>query len=149
MAGPAQDWRKVMNRTTRTLVRVLPMLLIISAGLAVADDFEISRSTIDGGGVMFSTGVDFELNGTIGQPDAGAMSGNDFTLTGGFWFPLAPTDCNSDGAVDLFDYGDIKACLSGPGSGLPFPDCNCFDVDGDIDVDLSDVARFQAEFTGG
>ena len=77
------------------------------------------------------------------------MAGGDFTLTGGFWFPLAPTDCNSDGVVDLFDYGDAEPCLSGPDGGLVFPDCNCFDMDADGDVDLSDLARLQAEFTGG
>jgi hypothetical protein len=38
-----------MNGKTRTLVRTMPMLPLISVGLAVADDFEITRSTIDGG----------------------------------------------------------------------------------------------------
>jgi hypothetical protein len=128
------------------------MPLIILVGLAAADDFEISRSTIDGGGPGapgFSTGADFELSGTIGQPDAGILSGGDFELSGGFWFPLALDDCNSDGWVNLVDYDDFEACLCGPNGSLPLPDCNCFDLDGDSDVDLSDVARFLAEFTGG
>jgi hypothetical protein len=125
------------------------MLLMIFVGLAVADDFEISRQTVDGGGAMFSAGAELELSGTVAQPDAGAMAGGDFTLTGGFWFPLAPADCNADAGVDLLDYGDVEPCLSGPDGGLPFPDCNCFDLDGDSDIDLSDMARFQAEFTGG
>jgi len=30
-----------------------------------------------------STGGEFELSGTIGQPDAGEMSGGDFTLAAG------------------------------------------------------------------
>ena len=124
------------------------MLLIISVGLAVADDFEISRSTVDGGGVMRSTGGDFELSGTIGQPDAGTMSGEGFDLTGGFWFPLSLDDCNSDGWVDLIDYDDFDGCLSGPDGGLPLPECNCFDLDGDDDVDLSDVRQFQHAFNG-
>jgi len=127
----------------------LTVLSVLCVGAVLADEFEISRSTIDGGGATFSTGADFELSGTIGQPDAGAMSGVDFTLTGGFWFPLAEGDCNSDGGVNLYDYGDFEFCLSGPGGGLPMPECNCFDLDGDSDVDLSDVAQFQAEFTGG
>ena len=138
-----------MNRTTTTSLRTMLMLLTISAGLAVADDFEISRSTIDGGGMMFSAGGDFELSGTIGQPDAGVMEGDGFTLTGGFWFGEPPDDCNSDGWVDLIDYDDFNECLSGPDSELPVPECNCFDLDGDGDVDLSDVGRFQVEFTCG
>lgn len=138
-----------MNSVLQTTSRALTVLSVLCVGAVLADEFEISRSTIDGGGAMFSTGVDFELSGTIGQPDAGAMSGGDFTLTGGFWFPFAEGDCNSDGGVNLYDYGDLELCLSGPGGGLPMPECNCFDLDGDSDVDLSDVARFQAEFTGG
>ena len=118
-----------------------------------ADDFEISRSTIDGGGVMFSSGGEFELSGTIGQPDAASgaseMSGEDFTLTGGFWFETPLGDCNDTGCVNLLDYSDLKACLWGPDAGLPMPDCNCFDFDGDNDVDLSDASRFQQMFTGG
>ena len=43
-----------------------------------------SLSTIDGGGGR-STVQDFVLIGTIGQPDAGEMSGEDFELSGGFW----------------------------------------------------------------
>ena len=133
---------------TRTKLALTTVMALFAAADTPADDFEISRSTIDGGGVMFSAGADLELSGTIGQPDAGTMSGGDFSLTGGFWFPLAPTDCNADGGVDLLDYGDVEPCLSGPHGGLAFPDCNCFDLDNDGDVDLSDVARFQVEFTG-
>ena len=77
------------------------------------------------------------------------MEGDGFTLTGGFWFGEPPDDCNSDGRVDLIDFDDFDECLSGPDGGLLLPECNCFDLDGDNDIDLSDVARFQAEFTGG
>jgi hypothetical protein len=111
-------------------------------------EFEISRSTIDGGGMMFSTGGGFELSGTIGQPDTGVMEGDVFTLVGGFWFREPLDDCNGDGLVNLIDYDDFEECLSGPGGGLPEPDCSCFDLDADVDIDLQDVARFQAEFAG-
>jgi hypothetical protein len=126
---------------------------VVAAGVALtaakATDFEITRSTVDGGGVMFSTGGTFELSGTIGQPDTGLLSGGAFELSAGFWFPLSPDDCNSDGWVNLIDYGDFERCLSGPGGGLPQPECNCFDIDGDNDVDLSDIAEFQYGFSGG
>ena len=49
-------------------------LLMTSSALAMSGgDYEISWSTIDGGGGR-STGGDFALVGTIGQPDAGEMS---------------------------------------------------------------------------
>ena len=138
-----------MKQTTKTIARIVPMLAMVSVGLALADEFEITRSTIDGGGLMRSAGGDFELSGTIGQPDAGVLSGGEFELSGGFWFRLSLDDCNSDGWVNLVDYHDFDRCLSGPVGGLPEPECSCFDLDADGDIDLHDAARFQTEFTGG
>ena len=140
-----------MSRMSNTTCRVVFVFLAVLMGSALAQDFEITRSTVDGGGVMRSTGAGFELSGTIGQPDAGKMTSGDgeFELTGGFWFGEPPDDCNSDGWVNLIDYDDFDECLSGPDGGLPLPECNCFDVDGDDDVDLSDIHRFQHAFTGG
>jgi hypothetical protein len=40
---------------------------------------------VDGGRGTFSTGGDYTLGGTIGQPDAGVMQGGDYTLGGGLW----------------------------------------------------------------
>jgi hypothetical protein len=127
----------------------LKAVVVLSAGmtpLAVAQ-FEIARSTIDGGGVMRSTGGEFDVSGTIGQPDAGVLTGGDFELAGGFWFPLVPTDCNEDGGVDLIDYGTFEFCLSGPGE-VVISGCECFDVDRSGTVDLLDFATAQAQFTG-
>jgi hypothetical protein len=45
-------------------------------------DNDLPWWTAEGGGV--SSGGDFSLHGVIGQPDAGAMSGEDFSLIGGF-----------------------------------------------------------------
>ena len=131
--------------------RMWIVIFVVCVGVTAADEFELLRSTIDGGGVMYSAGGDLELSGTIGQPDAGIMFSTDgaLELTGGFWFGEPPDDCNSDGWVDLIDYDDFDGCLSGPDGGLHETVCNCFDLDGDRDVDLSDVARFQAQFTGG
>jgi len=120
-----------------------------AAGVAGVPTFEISRFTIDGGGVMNSSGGAFELSGTIGQPDAGALSGpGGLTLTGGFWFGQSPGDSNEDGGINLFDYRDLEACTSGPEGGLPDPSCAFFDMDDDQDVDLADVGEFQRVFSG-
>jgi hypothetical protein len=79
---------------------------ILGVLAASGQEFEITRSTVDGGGVMFSTGGEFELSGTIGQPDAGTVTGgeSEFELTGGSWFGEPLDDCNSDGWVNLIDY---------------------------------------------
>jgi hypothetical protein len=56
-------------------------------------------------------------------------------------------DCDGDGDVDLADYGAFPDCLSGPGGGLPAPECACFDFDAGGDIDLRDFAGFQERFT--
>lgn len=111
--------------------------------------FDLAWRTIDGGGQMSSTGGGFEVSGTIGQPDAGTvMTGGEFEVTGGFWFRVVPGDCNADGGVNLFDFADFIDCTSGPGGGLPEPDCACVDFDADEDVDLLDFGGLQVRITG-
>jgi hypothetical protein len=50
--------------------------------------YAVDWSTIDGGGGT-STGGVYSVSGTIGQPDAGQMSGGQFTLVSGFWSIIA------------------------------------------------------------
>jgi hypothetical protein len=47
--------------------------------------YDLTWYTVDGGGGTFSQGGNFSLGGTIGQYDAGSMSGGDFVINGGFW----------------------------------------------------------------
>lgn len=111
-------------------------------------DYDLSWFTIDGGGAMRSTGGNFELSGTIGQPDAGMRTGGDFQLFGGFWFPVVAGDGNGDGVVDLVDYDVFEGCLAGPGGETPDDQCSSFDTDGSGAIDLGDFAVVQATFTG-
>jgi len=65
--------------------RSLPMLgLTLALAMPLAADYSIDWYTIDGGGGT-STGGDFQVSGTIGQPDAGAATGGPYQLVGGFW----------------------------------------------------------------
>jgi hypothetical protein len=50
----------------------------------MGDSYTIDWHSIDGGGGT-STGGVYSVSGTIGQPDAGKMSGGNFALDGGFW----------------------------------------------------------------
>lgn len=61
------------------------MALLLLAGVALADGgYEIGWFSVDAGGGG-SAGGGYTLTGSIGQPDAEALSGGSYTLTGGFW----------------------------------------------------------------
>ena len=137
-----------MKRKAYNVFRGAIFAAVVLMGSVAADDFDMTRSTIDAGGVMLCTGGDFELSGTIGQPDAGILTGGDFALAGGFWFPIAPGDVDEDGEVDLVDFEVFNRCLLGPISGLD-TGCEHHDSDRSGHIDLRDFAAFQASFTGG
>jgi len=63
-------------------------LLLLAAVPALAQSgggYDLSWSTVDGGGYTFSTGGGYSLGGTAGQPDAGLVTGGVYALGGGFW----------------------------------------------------------------
>ncbi|MGB9723333.1 MAG: hypothetical protein ACPL7G_05495 [Chloroflexia bacterium] len=76
------------GQSTRSLVLAMVMLFLLLPALALAqsgDGYDLSWNTVDGGGYTWSTGGGYTLGGTVGQADAGALSGGDYTLAGGFW----------------------------------------------------------------
>jgi hypothetical protein len=51
-----------------------------------AGGYGLSWWTVDGGGGRSaSAGGEYHLEGTIGQPDAGPLTGTGYRVTGGFW----------------------------------------------------------------
>lgn len=129
-----------MQTSSRTVLTFLA--LGAAASMANAQDFSISWYTIDGGGGT-STGGDFSLSGTIGQPDAGGpMIGGDFTVTGGYWAGNAqgtggcgcPADYNLDGGVDG---SDVQAFFDDWSAAI-----GCADADQSGGVDGGDVDYF-------
>ena len=89
----------------KRLIILVPIVLVLLIGISTANaqrnndptapqsgalttlstGYDLSWYTIDGGGATFSMGGSYSLGGSIGQPDAGSMSGGGYTLTGGFW----------------------------------------------------------------
>jgi hypothetical protein len=63
---------------------VAAIALLVGINTARAQNYAIDWFTIDGGGGT-STGGVYSVSGTIGQPDAGTMSGGSYSLVGGFW----------------------------------------------------------------
>jgi hypothetical protein len=62
--------------------------LLFAAGTANAQNYSMDWYKVAGGGGT-STGGVYAVSGTIGQPDAGAMTGGNYSLTGGFWSLIA------------------------------------------------------------
>jgi len=75
------------KRMTAALVAPLfcGMLLTGIALASITESYGIPWWTIDGGGETFSTGGDYSMGGTIGQPDARVLEGGEYVLAGGFW----------------------------------------------------------------
>jgi len=76
------------TRYVIVLLVLLVYLLLAYVFPAVAQTgggYDLTWNSVDGGGTMFSTGGNYALGGTIGQPDAGLLSGGSYTLAGGFW----------------------------------------------------------------
>jgi hypothetical protein len=138
------------------LMRIVSILVLITglATGAAAQDFDITWWTIDDGGSMWTAGGAFELSGTIGQADAGALVGGVFELTGGFWGvptgpQFAPGDLNCDGRVNNFDITPFVLALTATPPDYPeyyalYPDCdrNLGDINGDGLVNNFDITPF-------
>lgn len=93
--------------------RLIQSLSFIAAacvtGTALADPPEISWFTVDGGGGTSTDGT-VTVSGTIGQADAGRLTGAPYiAIAGGYWgaasgAPTCPADFNDDGFVDDDDF---------------------------------------------
>jgi len=125
------------NKTGKLSVSKKCLVLVTAAlnfgllGQSVSfSGYELSWYTIDGGGGT-SSGGQYVLTGTIGQPDAAYSAGEQYELLGGFW-PGGPL-CT---IVDFADFARFAGYWLTSDSGLPG------DLDGDNDVDLEDLSRF-------
>ena len=111
-------------------VIVLIVLLLFSPALAqVGGTYQLSWSTIDGGGGV-SSGGPYVLSGTIGQPDAGNLAGGQYEVLGGFW-PGGPL-C----FVEFEDYARFAQYWRDSGGDIPA------DLYSDGVVDWRDVSEF-------
>jgi len=77
-----------MQFMNRKLVSGITLCSAMMAIVAHAQNYSVDWSTIDGGGGTRTGGV-YSVTGTIGQPDAGHMSGGDYSLDAGFWGVIA------------------------------------------------------------
>ena len=106
----ARGWKIEDGRWLR------PLLLIVSAFSfqlsAFSQSYSIDWSTIDAGGGT-STGGMYSVTVTIGQPDAGTMSGGNYTLQGGFWGIIAAIQTPGAPLLSI-SYAGNQAIVSWP-----------------------------------
>lgn len=60
------------------------LFFIFAASIVNAQNYSVDWFKIAGGGGLSSGGA-YSLSGTVGQPDAGTLTGGNYTLAGGFW----------------------------------------------------------------
>lgn len=127
-------------------IGILTISISICSTTSSNAQLDISWYTMDSGGGN-SVGGMFELDGTIGQIDAGTLTGGTFKLTGGFWAVAQPAtllgDVNLDGTVNLLDVDPFVDRISS-GTYQAEADCN---QDGTIN--LLDIDPFIAILGGG
>jgi hypothetical protein len=109
-------------------------------------DYDLTWSTVDGGGGI-SSGGSYSLSGTTGQPDAAWSEGGTYELLGGFW-PGGPVgrcpclgDMNNDVQIDLEDLQMVAGILLDAGSPfvLVVDQGHCGDLNTDGQADLEDL----------
>jgi len=135
--------RQASNRYGGWVPRSIACALIgaLPAVAQTGGGYDLTWSTIDGGGATFSSGGGYQLGGTMGQSDAGTMGGGNYELSGGFW-PAAmcscPADMNFDRKKNGADVQEFVACylLS---SGV---NCGCADMNRDGLLNTTDVSLF-------
>ena len=113
--------------------------------------FDLEWNTIDGGGGPLAGGL-YNLNGTVGQPDAGLMMGGGFELGGGFWnLPEEPPACyaNCDGSTGTpaLTANDFQCFLNAYAASLPY--ANCDESTGTPVLTANDFQCFLNKFAGG
>jgi len=99
-----------------------------SAKAQAGGPYDLSWSTIDGGGAMSSSGGVYSLSGTIGQPDAGALSGGSYGCGGGFWGAdggvSCYANCDLSTTAPILNVLDFACFLNRFASGDPYANCD-------------------------
>ena len=89
---------------------------LVAATPALAQPYDLSWYTIDGGGVTAVTGGSYSLGATTGQRDASnPLAGGTFSLRGGFW---AATLVSSDPGLAFFSVARCRV-VDTRGNGAP------------------------------
>src|SRR5215831_17931849 len=98
---------------------ILLVSSLVLAFSARAQNYSIDWFTIDGGGGT-STGGVFSVTGTIGQPDAGHMSGGSYAIDGGFWGIIGAVQLPGSPTLNVFATSTNTVIVSWPANSGTF-----------------------------
>jgi hypothetical protein len=90
------------NQQNITMRHGLALAVVLALTQQAMAQYSIDRYTVDSGGGT-STGGTYELQGTLGQHDAGLASGGTFDLDSGYWVTLTNDVASCVGASDCAD----------------------------------------------
>ena len=116
----------------RNLIQLASAVSITLPGHALAqEEFSVDWHTVDCGGGT-SNSDEFVVLATIGQPDAGTMTGpesvDSFSLAGGFWAVVNAGECyaNCDGSTGstALTANDFQCFLDKFVAGDPYANCD-------------------------
>ena len=143
-----------MRRINPTAIATLAGVLLLTGTAVLANmgagGFTADWYSIDGGGGS-AAGGGLALTTTIGQHDAGEMTGGDWTLRGGFWdapgavTPDDPADLDGDGSVG---FSDLLILLASWGTCPSPPDPCVADINDDGSVGFGDLLILLAAWDG-
>ncbi len=123
------------NRFVFTVLLVWAAVLVPTAEGQSGGPYELTWSTIDGGGGT-SSGGPYTLTGTIGQADTGVSSGGTYVLSAGFWPGQFGCVVN---LADLMIFVEQWLAVT---PGAPF-DAADFDESGSVDIaDFAVLSRW-------
>ena len=107
------------QRNLKSVLGCKPVLLCLALLLCPsgrAQSYAIGWYKISGGSGT-STGATYQITGTIGQPDAsGAMSGGQYSVTGGFWSLIAVVQTAGGPTLTIAHLGN-SVIVSWPNTG--------------------------------
>src|SRR5437899_9475841 len=89
--------------TWRLMVLGTACVALLGVPRAVAQPYDMGWFTIDCGGQASAAG-ELEVFGSVGQPDAGLLTGGGFELSGGYWTVIDAVAC---GSADFNCDGDV------------------------------------------
>jgi hypothetical protein len=77
--------KELLMKRSLFLLGLLALLLLSAIAAAAAGGYSLPWWTVDGGGGTSGAAGGYTLSGTVGQPDARALTNSSYRLEGGFW----------------------------------------------------------------